>query len=166
MHLNFNRSSFSTKGRIDMRLLPVGQNVWCRLNNQHLAWVRSTPPHPGQCRVSVHFPTSQFLGNRRATISWIIPRLLPSTDMDLRRVSMASWLVIPSSDSPLTAMSWSLTRRRPSCRRTSAKILFCSFHCFCYIKTILCLLLSFRKLQYWLTSVMYHWVFYKLVTSC
>lgn len=60
--------------------------------------------------------TSLFLVTSRATISWIIPRLLPSTDMDLRSVSMASWLVIPSSDSPFTAMSWSLTHRRPSCR--------------------------------------------------
>lgn len=51
-------------------------------------------------------------------MSWIIPRLLLSIDMDLRSVSMASWLVLPSKDSPLTAISWSLTCRRPSWRST------------------------------------------------
>ncbi|TNN28525.1 hypothetical protein EYF80_061327 [Liparis tanakae] len=35
--------------------------------------------------------------------------------MDLRSVSMASWLVLANSDSPLTAISWSFTRSRPSC---------------------------------------------------
>lgn len=59
--------------------------------------------------------TSPLPATRRATISWIMPLLLPSTDMDLRRVSIASWFVFSSKDSPLTAMSWSFTLNRPSC---------------------------------------------------
>lgn len=59
--------------------------------------------------------TSFRLATLLATISWIIPRLLPSVDIDFRSVSMASWLVLPSSDSPFTAINWSLTRSRPSC---------------------------------------------------
>lgn len=50
----------------------------------------------------------------RSTTNWIIPLRFPSMDMDLRRVSMASWLDFPKSGSPLTAISWSLICRRPS----------------------------------------------------
>lgn len=49
-----------------------------------------------------------------ATMSWIMPRLLLSIDMEVRRVSIASWLVFPSSDSPFTAINWSFTLKRPS----------------------------------------------------
>lgn len=49
--------------------------------------------------------TSLHLLIRRATMSWIIPRLFPSVDIDLLRVSMASWLVLPNRDSPFTAIS-------------------------------------------------------------
>lgn len=59
--------------------------------------------------------TSLHLLIRLATMSWIMPRLFPSVDMDLRRVSMASWLALPSRDSPFTAMSWSFTLSLPSC---------------------------------------------------
>lgn len=58
--------------------------------------------------------TSPHLLTRLATMSWIMPRLLPSVDMDLLSASMASWFVLPNRDSPFTAISWSFTRSRPS----------------------------------------------------
>lgn len=89
---------------------------------KQLASAETTDAHQSypQCILSFTlFLTSVFLATRLATMSWIIPRLLPSVDMDLRSVSMASWLVLPSSDSPLTAISWSFTRSRPSYCRTT-----------------------------------------------
>lgn len=82
--------------------------------------------------------TSLSLETSRATTSWIIPRLLPSTDIDLRSVSMASWLVIPLSGSPLTAISWSFTQRRPSCAhinegKTLDTLVMCMWMTFRYI---------------------------------
>lgn len=50
-----------------------------------------------------------------STTSWMVPLTFPSWDMDRRSVSMAAWLERPSRDSPLTATSWSLILRRPSC---------------------------------------------------
>ncbi len=89
------------------------------LSCKQLAWKEMTSTHHCLHPVCVHlFLTSFLLATRLATMSWIIPRLLPSVDMDLRSVSMASWLVFPSSDSPLTAINWSFTRSRPSCWST------------------------------------------------
>lgn len=94
------------KGRLP---LPLGFIFWL------VIWsITTVLPSDGILQVFV--PTSVLLATRLATISWIIPRLLPSVDMDLRSVSMASWLVLPNSDSPLTAISWSLIRSRPSCQ--------------------------------------------------
>lgn len=50
----------------------------------------------------------------RSTTSWMVPRELPSDDMERLSASMAAWLERPSSDSPFTAISWSLTVSRPS----------------------------------------------------
>ena len=47
----------------------------------------------------------------------MVPLLFPSVDMEVRSVSMASWFVFPSRDSAFTAISWSLTRSRPSWRQ-------------------------------------------------
>lgn len=57
---------------------------------------------PGTCR------------GARSTTSWMVPRELPSDDIERLSASMAAWLERPSSDSPFTAISWSLTLSRPS----------------------------------------------------
>lgn len=58
--------------------------------------------------------TSCGLSGLLSITNWIMPRMFPSMDMDLLRVSMASWLDLPRRDSPFTATSWSFTRSRPS----------------------------------------------------
>lgn len=58
--------------------------------------------------------TSSGLSGLRRITNWIIPRMFPSMDIDRLSVSIASWLDFPKRDSPLTAISWSFIRRRPS----------------------------------------------------
>lgn len=58
--------------------------------------------------------TSSGLSSLLRITNWIMPRMFPSMDMDLLSVSMASWLDFPRRVSPLTAISWSFIRRRPS----------------------------------------------------
>lgn len=95
----------------------LGDRRWClkKKKTSHL-WTcphNASKPRDGFSRRHPRF-TSLHLLIRLATMSWIMPRLLPSVDMDLRRVSMASWLALPSSDSPFTAISWSFTLSLPS----------------------------------------------------
>ena len=61
-----------------------------------------------------------FIGgndNKKSEHTWIIPLTFPTVDIEVRKVSIASWLVIPISDWPLTEINWSFAFRRPSCDR-------------------------------------------------
>ncbi len=93
-----------------------------------------------------------------STTSWIVPLTFPSCDIERRSVSMATWLERPSSDSPFTATSWSLTCRRPSCKtrtHTSSSKTLCAFSV--YWIADLCMLYTSMHKCLWLVVSLSNW---------